>query len=61
MVRAAWFAAAVIAAMLGYDLLLRDWLGDTGWFVIGVGVGIATAVLGSLAHDALAGTGGGTS
>ena len=47
--------------MLGYDLLLRDWLGDTGWFVIGVGVGIATAVLGSLAHDALAGTGGGTS
>jgi hypothetical protein len=55
MVRAAWFAAAVIAAMLGYDLLLRDWLGDTGWFVIGVGVGIATAVLGSLAHDALAG------
>jgi hypothetical protein len=47
--------AAVILAVLGYDLLLRDWLGDTGWFVIGVGVGIATAVLGSLAHDALAG------
>jgi hypothetical protein len=54
MVRAAWFTAAVIAAILGYDLLIRDWLGDLGWFVIGVGVGIATAVLGSLAHDALA-------
>ena len=57
MVRAAWFAVAVILALLGYDLLLRDWLGETGWFLVGVGVGIATAILGSLAHDALAGTG----
>jgi len=41
-----------------FDLLLRAWLGDTGWFLIGVGAGIACAVLGSLAHDALtAGTG----
>jgi hypothetical protein len=45
-------------ALIGLDLLLRSWLGDGGWFLIGVGVGIACAVLGSLAHDALAGTGG---
>jgi hypothetical protein len=50
---------AVVAALLGFDLLLRDWLGQTGWFLIGVGLGVACAVLGSLAHDALvAGLGG---
>jgi hypothetical protein len=50
--------SAVVVAVLGFDLLLRAWLGDTGWFLIGVGAGIACAVLGSLAHDALvAGTG----
>ena len=58
MVRLAWFMSAVVVAVLGFDLLLRAWLGDTGWFLIGVGGGIACAVLGSLAHDALAaGTG----
>lgn len=41
--------------MGGYDLLLRDWLGWTGFVVIGVGVGIAASVLGSYAHDFLAG------
>jgi hypothetical protein len=57
-VRLAWFMSAVVVAVLGFDLLLRAWLGDTGWFLIGVGAGIACAVLGSLAHDALvAGTG----
>ena len=58
MIRLAWFAGALIVALIGLDLLLRSWLGDGGWFLIGVGVGIACAVLGSLAHDALAGTGG---
>jgi len=57
-VRLAWFAVALVVALIGLDLLLRDWLGDSGWFLIGVGVGITCAVLGSLAHDALvAGTG----
>ena len=55
MARLAWFTAAVILALVGFDLLLRDWLGETGWFVIGVGGGIACAVVGSLAHDVLAG------
>lgn len=53
MVRLAWFMSAVVVGVLGLDLLLRDWLGDTGWFLIGVGAGIACAVMGSLAHDAL--------
>jgi hypothetical protein len=56
-IRLAWFAVALVVALIGLDLLLRDWLGDGGWFLIGVGVGIACALLGSLAHDVLAGTG----
>jgi hypothetical protein len=54
MVRVGWLMAAAILALVGFDLLVRDWLGWTGWFAIGVGAGIAAAVLGSLAHDALA-------
>ncbi len=54
MARLMWFIAAVILALAGYDLLVRSWLGWTGYLVIGIGAGIATAVLGSLAHDALA-------
>jgi hypothetical protein len=53
MVRLAWFTLALIVAVFGFDLLLRAWMGDAGWFLIGVGVGITCAVLGSLAHDAL--------
>ncbi|HEX6349765.1 MAG TPA: hypothetical protein VF160_10295 [Candidatus Dormibacteraeota bacterium] len=34
---------------------MRDLLGWTGYFVIGVGVGILSAVIGSYAHDALSG------
>jgi hypothetical protein len=56
MERLAWLVVALVIAMIGYDLLVRDWLGDSGWFLIGVGVGIISAVLGSLAHDALAQT-----
>src|SRR5438876_557253 len=54
-VRLTWFILAVILALIGWDLLLRDWLGLVGWLVLGVGVGIAVAVVGSLLHDALAG------
>ena len=55
MVRLTWFIVAVILALVGWDLLIRDWLGLVAWLVMGVGVGIAVAVLGSLLHDALAG------
>ena len=55
MVRLGWLLGAVILGLLGFDLLVRQWLGWTGWFVIGVGAGIGCGVLGSLAHDALAG------
>jgi hypothetical protein len=57
MTRLAWFISAVIVGMVGADLLARGWLGWTGWFVVGVGLGLASAVIGSLLHDALAGPG----
>ncbi|HXM57760.1 MAG TPA: hypothetical protein VOB72_20350 [Candidatus Dormibacteraeota bacterium] len=56
MTRLVWFIVAVILVLVGFDLLAREWLGWTGWFVAGVGFGIACAVVGSLLHDALAGT-----
>lgn len=46
---------AVVLTLVGFDLLARGWLGWTGWFVAGVGLGIGCAVVGSLLHDALAG------
>lgn len=55
MARLVWFVVAVILALAGFDLLVRDWLGWTGWLVAGVGIGIGSAVVGSLLHDALAG------
>lgn len=42
-------------ALVGWWLLLNDVFGQGGYLVIGVGVGIATALIGSMAHDALAG------
>jgi len=54
-VRLTWFILAVILALVGWDLVIRGWLGLFGWLVMGVGVGIGVAVLGSLLHDALAG------
>jgi hypothetical protein len=53
--RLTWFIAAVVLALVGWDLLIRDWLGWFGWLMTGIGAGIAVAVLGSLLHDALAG------
>ena len=55
MVRLAWLILGAILAMVGWDLLVRSWLGLAGWLALGVGVGIAVAVVGSLVHDALAG------
>jgi hypothetical protein len=54
--RLVWFIVAVILTLVGFDLLARGWLGWTGWFVSGVGLGVACAVVGSLLHDALAGS-----
>lgn len=46
---------AVVLALVGFDLLARGWLGWSGWFVAGIGLGIGCGVVGSLLHDALAG------
>jgi len=53
--RLIWLIIAAILGLAGYDLLLRELMGWTGYFVAGVGIGIACAVVGSYAHDALAG------
>jgi hypothetical protein len=53
--RLAWFIVAIILGLAGADLLARGWLGWTGWFVAGIGLGLGSAVIGSLLHDALAG------
>jgi hypothetical protein len=55
-VRLTWFILAVVLALAGWDLLIRNWLGLVGWLVLGIGAGIAVAVLGSLLHDAMAGS-----
>jgi hypothetical protein len=54
-VRLIWALVALILGLAGWLLLLNEVLGISGFLVIGVGVGIACAVIGSLAHDALAG------
>ncbi len=46
---------ALVFGLAGWLLLLNGVFGIGGYLVIGVGVGIACAVIGSLAHDALAG------
>ncbi len=53
MARLIWLIVAAILGLAGYDLLLRDLLGWTGYFVVGVAIGILSAVIGSYAHDAL--------
>jgi hypothetical protein len=53
--RLVWALVALVLGLAGWLLLLNSVLGISGFLVIGVGVGIACAVLGSLAHDALAG------
>jgi hypothetical protein len=55
MERGLWALSALVLGLGGWYLLL---LGIGGWLdylLIGVGVGIGCAVVGSLAHDALAG------
>ena len=53
--RLIWLLAAAILVMAGYDMLVREMLGWTGYVVAGVGIGIGASVIGSYAHDLLAG------
>jgi hypothetical protein len=54
-VRLVWALIALVLGLAGWLMLIDGVLGQGGFVVIGVGVGIACAVIGSLAHDALAG------
>ena len=53
--RLIWGLLALVLGLAGWFMLLNALLGDAGYIVIGVGVGIGCALIGSLAHDALAG------
>ena len=53
--RAVWALVALILGLAGWLMLINGVLGVSGYVVVGVGVGIGCALLGSLAHDALAG------
>ena len=53
--RLVWALVALILGLGGWLLLLSGALGISVYVVVGVGVGIGCAVVGSLAHDALAG------
>ncbi|HEV2954147.1 MAG TPA: hypothetical protein VG015_08660 [Candidatus Dormibacteraeota bacterium] len=55
MPRLLWVLLSAVLVLAGWDMLLEkfaDWL---AWIVLGVGLGIGLAVIGSLAHDALIG------
>lgn len=54
MTRAIWALVAIILGLAGYYMTLFDSMAWAGFVVLGVGVGIGVAVLGSLVHDALA-------
>ena len=54
-VRLVWALVALVLGLLGWLMLLDEVLGIAGYVLVGVGVGIGCAVVGSLAHDALAG------
>ena len=56
MTRLLWVLAGAVLVLTGWEMLLRNILDWAGWFPIGVGAGMAVAVIGSLAHDALAGS-----
>lgn len=53
--RLVWALIALIIGLAGWLMLIDSVLGIAGFVVVGVGVGIGCAVVGSLAHDALAG------
>jgi hypothetical protein len=56
MERGLWALSGLVLALGGWYLLLLGIAVWVDYLLIGVGVGIGCAVVGSLAHDALAGT-----
>lgn len=56
MTRLLWVLAGAVLVLTGWEMLIRNVLDWAGWFPIGIGAGIGIAVVGSLAHDALAGS-----
>jgi hypothetical protein len=54
-VRLVWALVALAISLAGWLMLLQNVAAQSGFVVIGVGVGILCALVGSLAHDALAG------
>lgn len=53
--RLVWALVALVLGLAGWLMLIEGVLGISGYAVVGVGVGIGCALVGSLAHDALAG------
>lgn len=53
--RLVWALIALVLGLAGWLMLIQGLMGQGGFALIGVGVGIGCAVVGSLAHDALAG------
>jgi hypothetical protein len=53
--RLVWALVALVLGLLGWLMLINGVFGISGYVAVGVGVGIGCAVVGSLAHDALAG------
>ena len=53
--RLVWTLVAFVLALAGWLMLIQSVAGQAGFVLIGVGLGIGCAVLGSFAHDALAG------
>jgi hypothetical protein len=53
--RLVWALVALVLGLAGWLMLLNQFLGIAGYALIGVAAGIGCAVIGSLAHDALAG------
>jgi hypothetical protein len=53
--RLVWALVALVLGLLGWLMLINGAFGMAGYVVVGIGVGIGCAVIGSLAHDALAG------
>ena len=53
--RLVWTLVALVLGLAGWLMLIDAVAGQAGFVVIGVGVGIGCAIVGSLAHDALAG------
>lgn len=58
MERGIWMLAALVLGLGGWYLVLLDLGGWLDYLAIGLGVGVACSVVGSLAHDALTSTGG---